>query len=88
VAVLVIGIGGHVAHPHREQGDEGSHQVEAGVQRFGENAEASGRKAHDNLEGRDQPGGKNGVARNSAFVRAHGLCVECFLCHSLPLGLG
>ena len=87
VAVLVVGIRRLVAHPHREQRDHGSHQVKAGVQRLGENAQAPGGKPHHKFQSRDQHGGKNRVARNPAFFRAHRLRIECLLCHSLQLRL-
>ena len=51
VTVEMFGVGRLARDAHREHGHDGGYQVEAGMRRLGEDAEASGPDADDDLEG-------------------------------------
>ena len=51
VAVKVVGVGGLVRHAHGEERDDRGHQIENGMQRFGENSQAARGNGEKNLQG-------------------------------------
>ena len=58
-------VGGLVGHAHGQEGDYGGQQIEAGMQRFGQDAKAVGAHDEKGLEGQQHDGGAHAENRGA-----------------------
>lgn len=72
MTVGVVGVGGLVGDTNREKGDDGGDEVEAGMQRFRENAQTAGAKGKENLERDEDESAGDRRERRQSFL-SHGL---------------
>src|SRR5882724_2803204 len=72
MSVLMVGIGGLVGYPNREQCNDGGNQIERGVSCFGEDSQATGCNAYHHFENSNGHRSQHGVARDRTLFLAHG----------------
>jgi hypothetical protein len=68
VPVEVGAIGRPAGIPHRQEGHESGHQVQAGVRRFGQNAKTPGGEPDDGFESRQRNRGGQRRERSRSFL--------------------
>jgi len=64
VAVGVVAVGRLIGVAHGQQGDDGGHQVQSGMGGLGQDAQALGHEADDQLEGGKKQSGAHGDGRH------------------------
>ena len=68
VAVGVVLVGGTVGDVDGQEGDDGGHQVEAGVGGLGQHPEAAGHEADDELDDGEENGRPDGAGGGGLFL--------------------
>ena len=71
MTVLVLGVGRLVGDANREVGHRRGHQIEAGVRRLGQNAQAAGGDPDHYLHQGDGDGSKNGIQSDRLLLALH-----------------
>ena len=73
VAVGMALVGGLIGDADGEKGDDGGDEVEAGMECFGENAEAAGAPNEEGLETQEDSGGPYAEESSAPFFRFGGM---------------